>query len=373
MAKRKVVIFYATGGRGHVTAAKALEQSFAEHYPDVEVKNLDILDFASATYRKIFVDGYNYVSARHPRLWGRLYHGFNKEANQRWAKRISEIAIGPHLLEFLRTEKPDFIISTHPLPMQLISYGKHKDIIDIPSSMVVTDFGCHSFWVDPAVNQYFVATEEVAMCLRGYGVPVDHVEATGIPIEPKFSKVQDRAALAARFGVDPNRPCLLIVGGQFSLDDLQTLLRDVEQAHPTAQFLIVAGRDEHLKTALDSSTLGQSKNIVTFGFVENMEELMTVADVIFTKAGGLTVSECLAKGLPMVINKVIPGQEDDNVQFLVRKGAAIHVEEGMTVAAAVNKLLSDQDKLKEMRAAAAALGRPDSAKTVVDMVVDQIK
>ena len=372
MAK-KVLIVYATGGMGHVTAARAVEQAFKNKYPDVEVKNVDVIDYASKLYKKIFVDGYNYVSAKKPELWGWLYRTFNHKSSQKLPTALSKLAIEGNFIPFIKDFNPDFIVSTHPLPMILISNSKRKDVINILSSMVVTDFGCHSFWVDPQVNYYFVATQDVARCLQNYDAKPEKMVVTGIPIELKFSAQLEKAELFKKFGLDPNLFTMLIVGGQFTFKSLQEVVNGVWQANKgKIQFLVVAGRDKELKEAIEKSNLAGNNETKVFGFVDNMQELMTVSDVIFSKAGGLTVSECMAKGLPMIINKVIPGQEEDNVNYLVSKGAAVKVSNFSEVAFVVNDLLSNSNKVLAMKEAARTIGKPNSATDLADFVVKKV-
>ena len=370
---KKVLIVYATGGMGHVNAAKAVEEAFKDKYPGVEVKNVDVIDYANKLYRKVFVDGYNYVSAKKPELWGWLYRKFNNKSNQKLPTALSQLAIEGNSIPSIQKFNPDFIVSTHPLPMVLISHSKKKDVIDIYSSMVVTDFGCHSFWVDPEVNYYFTATKDVAKCLQDYGVKPNQEVVTGIPIQLKFSKQLDKAELVKKFGLKPGLPTILIVGGQFSFSALKKIIDGVFKKHgDKVQLLIVAGRDNDLKEALEKSNLHENQNIKIFGFVDNMQELMTVSDLIFSKAGGLTVSECMAKGLPMIINKVIPGQEEDNVNYLVSKGAAIKANDFEGIVVGVNDLLANPGNIEKMKAAARQIGRPNSTMDLVDFVYKEI-
>ncbi len=370
---KKVLIVYATGGMGHVMAAKAVEQAFAAKYPDIEVKNIDVITFANPFYRFFFVDGYNYVSSKLPKLWGMLYKGFNNKSSQTLPNLISRWAISRRFIPFIETFKPDFIISAHPLPMALVSASKREHLISIMSSIVVTDFGCHSFWVDKEVNYYFVATENVDLCLRNYGVMPQQVVTTGIPIELKFTKDYDRAALLQKMNLLPELPTVLIVGGQFDFAALQNIIGGVKEKHDgKVQFIVVAGRDKVLEEALNNSDLGKDERIKVFGFVSNMEEMMSAADVMFSKAGGLTVSECLAKGLPMVINKVIPGQEEDNVEYLTSKGAALRANSFEEIIAILNDLLANPQKLEAMKKAAKGIGKPYSATTLADFVVEKI-
>ncbi|MFA6410228.1 MAG: glycosyltransferase [Candidatus Buchananbacteria bacterium] len=370
---KKVLIVYATGGMGHVSAAKAIEQAFKEKYSDVEIKNVDVIDFAMKVYKKVFVDGYNYVSAKTPELWGWLYRTYNDQSKQKLPRMLSQLAIEGKFIPFIEEFQPDFIISTHPLPMLLVSHSKKKHIINILSSMVLTDFGCHSFWIAPEVNYYFVSTENVKKCLLDYQVKSEQIGVTGIPIENKFFKVKPRAELIQKLGLEPDLFTILIVGGQFSYQALETIIGGITKKHDgQVQFLVVAGRDKELKEALDKSDLNKDSKIKTFGFIDNMHELMAVSDLIFSKAGGLTVSECMAMGLPMVINKVIPGQEQDNVNYLVQAGAAVKVEDFDQVVNAVNDLVSDPQKVAEMKAACQKIGKPKSAEALADFVYGKI-
>ena len=302
-----------------------------------------------------------------------MYRIFNKPASQKLPTLISRIAVEKKFINFVKSYNPDFIVSTHPLPMILVSHSKEKDLIDLQSSMVVTDFGCHSFWVDPGVNFYFCATDVVAKCLVGYGADPTKMVVTGIPIHTKFATILNKQATVKKLKLDPKLKTVLIVGGQFDFAALQKVVGGIKkQNEGKVQFLLVAGRDKELEIALNGSDLGKDKNINVYGFVDNMEEMMSAADLIFSKAGGLTVSECLAKGLPMVINKVIPGQEEDNVNYLVDKGAAVKADDFDGIISAVNDLLDNPEKLKKMQQVAKSIGHPNSATDLADFVMKQI-
>ena len=373
MAK-KVLIVYATGGMGHVSAAKAIAEAFQKNFSEVEIKNVDILDFGNSWFRVVFVDGYNYISAKFPKMWGWLYRRYNDKSRQDLPTTIAYKLISKRFISYIENFKPDFIISTHPLPMLLASRSKARHIISITSSMVVTDFGCHSFWVDPQVNYYFTATPEVGMCLQNHGARPEQIIVTGIPIQSKFAKIHQREELLKKFSLRLDVSTVLIVGGQFAYETLERILRGIESVHgKNVQFIIVAGRDKSLKEALEKSNLDTNNHIKVFGFVDNMDELMTVSDIIFSKAGGLTVSECMAKGLPMVINRVIPGQEEDNVVYLSSKGAAVHVDSAGGIIQAVNDLIGNPEKIKAMKKSAQAIGRPNSAYDLAKFVYEKIK
>ncbi len=372
---KKVLIVYASGGMGHVMAAKAIEQAFKRKYPDIEVKNVNVIDFANKSYRAVFVHGYNFVSAKLPRLWGWLYQTFNSKSRQGFPSWLSRVCIAKRFIPFIREFKPDFIISTHPLPMLIVSYSKANDVIDILSSMVCTDYGCHSFWVDKEVNYYFGAVESVGTCLCGYGAKKEQIAITGIPIEEKFTVVFNKEELQKKYGLKSDAFTILIVGGQFGIDTLKNIINSIIDKHDgRVHFLVVAGRDHYLKDALDKADLNKRfSNVKIFGFIDYMHELMSVSDIIFSKAGGLTVSECMAKGLPMVINKVIPGQEEDNVEYLVSHNAAVKANNTEEIIAAIDELIKNPQKVAAMKKSAATIGKPNSAEALADFVMSNIK
>lgn len=367
--KKKVLIIYATGGMGHVTAARALEQSFAKHHKNIEIRSEDVIDYAAKAYKKIFVDGYNFVSARQPELWGWLYKKFNDRTQQKIPMQISRLAIESRFTAMIEEFEPDHIVVTHPLPAILMSYAREKQIAFIPLSIVVTDYGCHSFWVDPIIDNYFVATNDVGKCLEQFGVRQKNVTVTGIPIEQKFTKKLNKSTVRKKLKLDAKDFVMMIVGGQLTFTQMKKVITGIHKQAPAVKFLVVAGRDKKLKMSIERSKLHADQRISTFGFVSNMEELMAASDVIFSKAGGLTTSECLAMGLPMIIFKVIPGQEEANVEFLINHKAALKADSLNDIVTHAVDLASGSRKISQMTKAVAKIAKPQSAKSVTDHIV----
>ncbi len=366
---KKVLLINTPAGGGHVKAAKAIEEAFKLYYPEIVIKNVDILDFASDLYRKIVKDGYDFICKNQPEVWGWLYQHYNEKSKQKFLTRLSQLAIEKKFIPFVKEFNPDFIIATHPLPAVVISQSKQQDIIDIKSSLVVTDFGCHSFWIDKEVNYYFVATDKVKKCLEDYRIDPSKIVVTGIPIELKFLTACKKSEILKKLGLKSDIFTVLVIGGQFTFSDLQKVINGAKNNHQgKIQFIVVSGRDHKLAEEIAESDLSKSQGVKAFGFVENMEELMSAADLIFTKAGGLTVSECLAKCLPMIINKVIPGQEEDNVNYLFSNGAAVKADGTDQIIEEIGKLLAAPAKLAAMKKNCKNLAKPRAAKSLVDFV-----
>jgi len=367
MAKR-VLIFHTSGGRGHISAAKAIEQALAAKYPQVEVKNVNIIDYAPVAYRKVFDDGYSYITNNHPKLWGWFFDKMDRELNRKLPILLSKLAIEKKFNRLILDYRPDFIIATHPLPIWLINAAKDQKLPPIKSSIVVTDFNCHRVWVDQTVDYYFVASQKVFETLKNYGVAANRIVTTGIPIELKFTATASPDILIKQLNLEVGVPTFLIVGGMLNFSSVKKVVQGMREKNQNIQFVIIAGRDKKLKKDLLESSLSRDPRVKVFGFIDNIQDFMATADLAFSKAGGLTVAECMSQGLPMVFNQVIPGQEEGNVSYLVEAGAASKANDLEGVIVAASEILSDQKKLAAMKEACRKIGKPQAALTLADFV-----
>src|SRR3989344_7337788 len=168
---KKVLILHVPLGAGHVMAAKAIGEAFEKKYPEIEVKVVDTLDFAFEIFRQVLPKTFNLMAAKAPFLYKWIYDYYNDDSRHKFLSKTSNAIIkNSRFAKFIKEFNPDFIISTNPLPMQLISRTKEKNIIDTLSANVCTDFGFHSFWYNLDVNYYFVANNIVKNFLISHSV-----------------------------------------------------------------------------------------------------------------------------------------------------------------------------------------------------------
>ena len=226
--------------------------------------------------------------------------------------------------------------------------------------MVVTDADVHRLWIHPGVDRYFVARDEAAALLTAVGVEPGTVEVTGIPIDPRFSERADRGALRRKHGL-PDGPVVLLLAGCFGVGPVQELAARLEQARRPAHFAVVAGRNEALRGALASAA---GPRTTVLGFTREIHEWMAAVDLLVTKPGGLTTSEALARGLPMLLVNPIPGQEERNADALLESGAAAKASSPQVLAWKVDALLGDAAQLEAMRSACLRSARPHAAAAV---------
>jgi processive 1,2-diacylglycerol beta-glucosyltransferase len=370
---KKVLIMYAPLGAGHKAAADAITEAFALKYPNIEVKNIDVLDFVFEIFKQGLPWAFVFINSNTPVLYKWFYEYYNSPARYKALNNASNTILKKsRFVKFIEKFAPDFIISTNPLPMQLVSKTKEENIINIPSANVCTDFGFHSFWHNKDVNYYFVANEDIKKVLGEYNVESEKIQVIGIPTSSKFSKIIDKKVIINKLGFEATKPILLIVGGRTSYKNLFKIITGIKKENKTLQIIIVAGRDKILYKNLKDSKIDKDLSIKIFGFISNLEEYMTVADLILTKAGGLTVSECLVKNLPMVINDIIPGQEEDNVNYAEKNGFGIKADSAKEAIKAINELFLQPERLIIMRENCKKIAKPSAAEDLVDFIASKL-
>jgi len=374
-AGAKVLIVSASAGGGHLRAAQALEVAFREVAPDVEVINIDALDYMFAPARRIYAGGYLAMISKAPRLWGYLYRMTDRDGVRSKTKQFFEFlqkVNSARFLRFVREVNPDHIICTHFLPANLLSLWKKKKGIGLRFSVVLTDFDVHRLWVNEGVEFYFVATPIMAWKLKKLSVEEGRVVPSGIPIHPVFARKEDCYSILRKFGLTGDGPILTILSGGFGVGQMDAVLEGIVHLGGNLQLISIAGRNRALKARVDSLRCPTGVKLVSLGFIDNMHEVMAVSDLLITKAGGLTVSEALAKGLPMIIAFPIPGQEARNGDYLLESGAALKAHDFVELEYKIRMLLDDPGRLRMMRQSAEAIGKPRAAYVVAETVLENL-
>ncbi len=327
MKESRILIFSATFGAGHISAAEALIAVLQVKKPSAHIIHLDFGEFLGKTFNKVVKSTYLEMIKHTPKLWGKFYYHTSKipahSAFQRFLNKLGR----SKFLECVNLLQPDIIICTYPTIAGILAQLRTEQILNVPLVTIVTDYAVHSQWIHDGVDLYLVGCEEVNQGLIERGINPGRIKVTGIPVNPKFSLRLDRRRIAEKFDLDPDWPTVLIMGGAYGvLESLNRICAMTTHMLFPVQTVVVCGRDEKLFNSLDTVVAASDNPIRRFGFVHNVEELMTVSDLIITKAGGITVSEALTKQLPLVIYRPIPGQEEENAGFISKNGAGRVVE-----------------------------------------------
>lgn len=373
MSKKKILLLSVSAGAGHQRAAEALRATAKQNPDEPEVLHLDVMDFVTAGFRKVYTDFYIKLVNKAPTLWGYLYHATNEaqadSTMERLRRGIERLNARP-LLQAITEFAPDVIICTHFLPAEMLSRQIRKERLHCPVWVQVTDFDLHRMWVHEHMAGYFAASEEVADRMRANGIPAESIHVTGIPIMPAFTQSLDRQACAAEFGLDPALRTFMLMGGGAGLGGLDKVAERLLSLPGDFQLIVLAGKNASALQALQKLATRYPGRLLPQGFTDNVERLMVCSDLVITKPGGLTTSECLAMGLPMIVNSPIPGQEERNADFLLEQGVALKAYDDISLAYRLNSLLQHPEKLADMRDKAAALGRPQAARQVLQTILN---
>jgi processive 1,2-diacylglycerol beta-glucosyltransferase len=234
---------------------------------------------------------------------------------------------------------------------------------------VLTDFAPHLYWLHDGVDYYVVPSVEAKERYLKEGVDPEKLKVFGIPIRQKFAEKADRAAILKKLDLASDIPIVLIMGGGQGLGPMKDAVKSLVRLDRALQMIVIAGTNVKLVHWLKKTQRRTTKKIIFYDYANNVDELMAVSTLIVSKPGGMTTSECLAKGLPMVIIDPIPGQEERNSQFLTACGIAIRVDDKQHIGSSIDRLLNDPAKLQSMREAALKHGLPMAAENIARFVL----
>ena len=369
---RKILLLSVSAGAGHMRAAQALA-AYAEQMEGVETLHLDVMDFVPRTFRKIYIDTYIKLVARFPTAWGMIYkltdHAEPDKLLQK-LRRVVERLNTRALKKAIAAFAPDAVVCTHFLPAEILMHEIDKGHFNVPVWLQVTDFDLHHMWVMPHMQGYFVASDEVAFRLQQNGIADKQIHVTGIPIMPAFASKPDKMVCRQVYGLSASKPVLLLMGGGAGLGGLdEVALQLLQLLDMDFQLMVLAGKNEKVLHDLQRIAVNYPERLFPLGFTQKVEEVMACADLIITKPGGLTNSECLAMGLPMIVHAPIPGQEEHNADYLLEQGVALKALDESGLYYRVRYLMNTPDKLAYMQENALKLAHPLAAQKVLNIVL----
>lgn len=365
METGSVLVLSAAAGAGHVRSAEALAAAFRKR--GIEAKHVEVLKYASTFFKKIYSDLYVELVNKQPVILGLVYDALDRP--WKYTKRrlaLDQLNTRP-LAKLLMEERPRLVVCTHFLPAEILLHLRKKKILDVPVGVVITDFDLHAMWLYRGVDWYFVACEETKIHLAALGIPPETIHVTGIPVDPAFAAPKPKREARAALGLDPELTTVLVSAGGFGMGPVESLVRAVHEVRHAIQVAVICGKNAHLFRRLSGFPEGRHPmNVV--GYTTQMQDWMAASDLLVGKAGGLTSSEGLARGLVLVIVNPIPGQEERNSDHFLEEGVAIRCNNLPALAYKVDALLSDRERLERMRIAVRRLARPNAAADIVSIV-----
>ncbi len=366
----RILFLYLTKHSGHYAAAVAIEHAVRRFDPEAQSMLLDSFSHANPVLSKVTLKAYLAALKAAPEIWEWMYD--NPEFKQRTAviRELLNRGNSKKLQGVLNEFRPHAIVCTQAFACGVMASWKQRTGRNSPALIgVLTDFVAHRYWAHEKVDLYIAPTEETRRTLISQGVPPDRIKAHGLPISEKFNRPINQELVLRNLGLKPGLPKVLVMGGSLGLGPMKSVIRKLDKLPQPFDIIAVTGKNEELKERLTRKGRKLRHHTTILGFVDNIHELMDVAEMVVTKPGGITTAEALVKRVPMIIINPIPGQEAKNTEFLLSQNVAVEAENASDVMLYVDEFFRNPAKLRRMRDAARVLGRSDAAERAAESIL----
>lgn len=393
---KKILIMSASTGGGHNRAARAIKEELESKSifgEPIHCEIIDSLKLVNNTMDKIISRGYEKSAIYTPKAYGSVYRLSETSLISRneFKGNLLTSYMSQKFKKLLYESKPDLIIGTHPFPMIAFStlkksydthypntfksehFHKNTQKINIPPMIsVLTDYTTHSTWIQNEIDYYIVGHEYVKELLIIEGVSSDKIKPFGIPVERSFLSHRDKDTVLSELGLSSDKLTVLLMGGSFGAGNIKETLDELLEIDRDFQILVITGRNENLKEKIDKkiASINTNKKICVLGFTDKMNDILASVDVLITKPGGLTTTEALLKDVPMIVPYYIPGQEEENLDFLSNCGAALRTTKKYTLSVLLKVLIDDKSRLEILKKNIKSIRKFGSAQNISNLVVD---
>ena len=376
-----ILLFYASYGSGHLSAATAIEQYIRENYPDAKTLKIDCVEYINKSINKISTSAYKSIILKTPVLWGQVYKLLKNDtilditqfSNRFMAKKIFTL---------FEDFEPDLVISCHPLGGQITSFLKSHKKTNCKLATVMTDFASHKQWLigKDYTDYFFVSNIEMKTSLISEGIYPNKIYVSGIPISPNFYKNYDKENIYKSLNIAKNKKNIIFFGGGSlglsSSSNIQAILTSLLQATDEShQIIIISGKNQKLyndfqKTINNTYHKSQIKLI---DFTTELPELLPITSFVITKPGGLTITECISTNVPIILINPIPGQEKENAQYIADNKMGIWIKATKPTPEYFQEIFNDTKLIEEIKENQKKYSHINSTKNICDILINENK
>lgn len=372
---KKILIFYGSYGGGHLSAARSIKEYIDSNYNDYQIEMVDCVEYVNKALNKVTTKAYSDMAKNAHWIWKKVYYGAEKGAVAKMNDRTQKI-MSLKLNKLLQEYEPNLIICTHPFASHMCAILKKKKKINCKIATIITDYAPHSQWLMyPAyVDYFFVAHDGMREDLINRGIKETQIKVTGIPLSNRFLAHYDKESILSEFELSPDKKTILFfAGGEqgFGKDKVFKMLKSIIENFSNLQVIAISGKNDKIKKQFDElvEETNSSENVKIIKYTNKIPELMSISDLVITKPGGLTTTESLASGLPIIVINPIPGQEEENAEFLENAGVAVWLRKDSDFDSIIAELLSDKSKLHKMKLNTKLLAKKHSTQDICNIVL----
>ena len=398
--QKKVLIMSASTGGGHNRAARAIKEELTNKSIDgitIDCEIIDSLKIVNGTMDKLISRGYEKSAKYTPKAWGGVYKLTESNLISRNEFKDNPLTslISRKLKKLIEVKKPDLIIGTHPFPMIALStlkkhsqlsknnelstftesFHKYYQNLDIPPLItVLTDYTTHSAYIQNEIDYYIAGHEYVKELWIDDGIEAEKIKPYGIPVEKSFLTNRSRETVLSELNLDPNKFTVLLMGGSFGAGSIKDTLSELISIDRDFQIIVITGRNKSLKEKLEKNLMSHEqsidKNICVLGFTDKMNDLLSAVDILVSKPGGLTTTESLLKEVPMIVPYFIPGQEEENLDFLSNCGASLRTSKKYTLSIILKVLIDNPDRIEMTKENIRSIKKLNASQDIAKLAFD---
>lgn len=348
-----LLILSANTGEGHNSAARALEEYFTARGHSCRIQNG--LAFMPRAKSELICRGHVFFYRKLPKVYGIGYRFEEFQSrHQPYQKSLRHVRHRRYtpgkqtsLNTFLDEGDYDAVICCHVFVAKLMSLLRRQKELNLPCFFLATDYTC-----SPGVNQldmdaWFIPHPGLIPEFTAYGIPEDKLIPCGIPVRDEFLSRGDKAAAREKLGLPQDKKIAVLSCGSMGAGSMGRLALMLAEAIPDDSLLIaICGSNRKLEKRLKA--LYHGRNLMTLGYVERMSSYLDAADLFLTKPGGLSTTEAMHKGLPLMLINMAPGCETRNMKYLTKLGCAASANGAISLARLTAGILKSGDSLESL-------------------------
>jgi len=366
---KKVLIMYATYGMGHKKIAEYIKDYFKEH-SDFEIEMIDILKYSTPFFGFLTQKTFEKINFSIPYIWDIIYNAFNKNITLFPKKAVIMSTfkfkgLKKKIIEF----NPDLVISTHSFCSTIISEYKKKEKLNTKLITIVTDYEAHKLWTDnEKYEDYLIignSLEKKELLKKGF--PKNKIKDIGIPLSNDFDKVKyNKDKTIKEYNINKNLKTLVFFCSRGKITN--EYAKELVKLKLSYNIIIVTGNNSKLKDSLKKiAQKYNNEHIKILGYINNVPELLNIADLVVTKPGGATVTECLYFNVPMLFIGKHAGQEKANAKFLEKQKCAIKVTKVKNMIKQIDRLLLNDKRLEKFKNNTKKINKKDAMKDLFEL------
>lgn len=367
----KALILSISTGQGHHATGQAIQNAFNNQ--GVECEILDAYEYIEPILSELISKGYLLSAAYAKKISSKLYDIVvkkNKPLKKYSVPKLTNTVFAKDLRNYIDESKPDVIICTHVLSAILVNIMKEREWLaeGTVTLGIVTDFTVHPLWEEAGMMDYYVTPSDLLeFQLEKKGLDITRMLPIGIPIKPKFSERIDKLEARKQLGLDLHMHTILLMSGSMGYGKIDESIERLDRLKIDLQVIVVCGNNKRMYRKVKS--LQTQKRFDIYGYVDNVDVMMDAADCIITKPGGITTSEAMAKGLPMIMVNPIPGHEMRNAEFMLNNGLALYATKSFPLDEAVFSIFQHPERISFLRSTIDIYARQNSAQNLCEFLI----